>query len=335
VRLIETAPGNKSTRRCRGVGHAPFPSWPRPRECRMNIENIVVVGAGVIGTGVVQDLFEAGYKVGVIDVSDSVLQQARQRIRNEWRLHRLLRKGTAQRADDLLAKVVFTTDHEILCYADFVIENVTEDSSVKQKVYNLLDRKCPPKTIFAANTSAILISQIAAATNRPTQVVGMHFMNPVPLKRVVEVVRGHHTSESTIEAAKEVLRRMNKESVLVNDSPGFVSNRVLMLTINEAICLMHESVAAAEAVDRICRECFGHKMGPLETADLIGLDTVLKSIEVMCETFNDSKYRPCPLLRKMVSAGLLGRKSGRGFYTYLSDRNIADTDGANAQTATA
>jgi 3-hydroxybutyryl-CoA dehydrogenase len=200
--------------------------------------------------------------------------------------------------------------------ADFLIENVVERWDVKRDLYQRIDSVCPGRTIFAANTSAIPITRIASATRRPAKVLGIHFMNPVPLKRSVEVIRGYHTSEETIDAARGLLARMDKECILVNDSPGFVSNRVLMLTINEAIFLVSERVATPADVDRIFKECFGHKMGPLETADLIGLDTILLSLESLYESFSDSKYRPCPLLKQMVDAGLHGRKSGAGFYPY-------------------
>jgi 3-hydroxybutyryl-CoA dehydrogenase len=170
--------------------------------------------------------------------------------------------------------------------------------------------------VLAVNTSAIPITRIAGLTSRPASVIGMHFMNPVPFKPTVEVIRGFHTSEATIAVAKGLLARMNKECVVVNDSPGFVTNRVMMLTVNEAMFLVQEQVAAVPEVDHLFKQCFGHKMGPLETADLIGLDTVLLSIEVLYESLGDSKYRPCPLLRKMVDAGLFGRKNGRGFYEY-------------------
>jgi len=169
---------------------------------------------------------------------------------------------------------------------------------------------------FAANTSAYSITRIGSLTQRPDRVLGMHFMNPVPLKPTVEVIRAFHTSQATVDTALALLKGMGKEGIVVNDMPGFVSNRVLMLTINEAVWLVQDQVATPEDVDRIFVTCFGHKMGPLETADLIGLDTILFSIEVLYESFNDSKYRPCPLLRKMVDAGLHGRKSGQGFYSY-------------------
>jgi 3-hydroxybutyryl-CoA dehydrogenase len=276
-----------------------------------------VVGAGVMGTGVAQSLAQARFDVVLVDVSEAVLTRAKAEIRNNLRFHALLNKSAAQEgASDALGRIRFTSACEDLSGADFVVENVVEKWEVKQPLYVQLDKICPAHCVFAANTSAIPITRIASATRRAPQVIGMHFMNPVPLKKTVEVIRGFHTSARTIEIADELLARMGKDSVLVNDAPGFVSNRVLMLTINEAICLVQEQVASAEDVDRIFKSCFEHKMGPLETADLIGLDTILYSIEVLHDRFADSKYRPSPLLRKMVDAGLHGRKSGRGFYEY-------------------
>jgi 3-hydroxybutyryl-CoA dehydrogenase len=219
-------------------------------------------------------------------------------------------------AKEIISLIEFTTDQRLLSEADFVIENVTEKWEIKKQVYEQIDSICPPHCVFAANTSAIPITRIASATRRAPQVLGIHFMNPVPLKSTVEVIRGYHTSEQTLETALALLARMGKTGIVVNDSPGFVSNRVLMLTINEAIFLLQEGVASAEDIDTIFKNCFGHKMGPLETGDLIGLDTILYSLEVLYEAFNDSKFRPCPLLKKMVDAGLHGRKSGAGFYKY-------------------
>lgn len=170
--------------------------------------------------------------------------------------------------------------------------------------------------MLAANTSAISITRIGSATKRPDRVIGMHFMNPVPLKPVVEVIPGHHTSDDTMARAKAVLALLGKEGIVVGDMPGFVSNRVLMLTINEAVFLVQDQVSNPTDIDRLFKTCFGHAMGPLATADLIGLDTILQSLEVLCESFDDSKFRPCPLLKKMVHAGLLGRKSGQGFHDY-------------------
>ncbi len=278
---------------------------------------IGVVGAGVIGSGVVQDLAQTGHPVILLDVSEEILDQARETIRNSIRFQGLFTKDKkTNNLGEVLKRITFTTDPSILATADFVIENVTEKWDVKKEVYNVIDRICPERTIFGANTSAIPITQIAALTKRPAQVIGIHFMNPVPLKTTVEVIRGFHTSDQTLEQTRRLLAQMGKECIVVKDSPGFVSNRVLMLTINEAIFLLQEQAATAEEIDRIFTSCFGHKMGPLATADLIGLDTVLYSIEVLYESYGDSKYRPCPLLRKIVDAGLYGRKSGQGFYQY-------------------
>ncbi|HEX8160664.1 MAG TPA: 3-hydroxyacyl-CoA dehydrogenase NAD-binding domain-containing protein [Pyrinomonadaceae bacterium] len=282
----------------------------------MEIETVGVVGAGVIGRGVAQALAQSGLRVLLLDLSHEVLDRARREMKEALRFQRLFSRGGAADGASALARVEACTDYQPLAGADFVVENVTEKFEIKREVYRRLDAACPDHCVIAANTSAITITRLAALTARPAKVIGMHFMNPVPLKPTVEVVRGHHTSDETVAAATSLLARMGKEAIVVNDSPGFVSNRVLMLTINEAIFLLDERVASAEQVDRIFKTCFGHKMGPLETADLIGLDTILYSIEVLYESFSDSKYRPCPLLRKMVDAGLLGRKSGQGFYTY-------------------
>lgn len=282
----------------------------------MKLDVVGVIGAGVMGVGVAQNLAQSGFQVRLIDVTEEKLGSARNLIRQNLRMSRMLQKTNSPATAATLDQIVFSTDYKTLRDVDFVIENVIEKWPVKQEVYKKMDEVCPPHAIFAANTSAISITRIASATDRAAQVLGMHFMNPVPMKKMVEVIRGYHTSDATLETAKELLRKMTKECVVVNDSPGFVSNRVLMLTVNEAVFLVQDQVAAPEEIDKIFRECFGHKMGPLETADLIGLDTILYSIEVLYESFNDDKYRPCPLLKKMVDAGLHGRKNGRGFYSY-------------------
>jgi 3-hydroxybutyryl-CoA dehydrogenase len=283
----------------------------------MSVRVVGVVGGGVMGSGVAQNLAQCGYRVVLLDTEDAILQRARQEIANSLRLHRLLQKEKQTAStDQLLERITFSTAYKLLEEADFVVENVTEKWWIKKGVYEHLDRVCPAHCVFAANTSAIPITRLAAATNRAGKVIGVHFMNPVLMKPVVEVIRGYHTSEETITITRELLESIGKTAIIVNDSPGFVTNRVLMLTINEAIFLLLEQVASVEDIDRIFKTCFGHKMGPLETADLIGLDTILFSIEVLYESFNDSKFRPCPLLRKMVDAGLYGRKSGQGFYTY-------------------
>ena len=281
------------------------------------VKNVGVIGAGVMGIGVAQNLAQTNHRVVLVDISDEVLERAKGEIYKNVRFGRLFDSTAAQMDPyDVMDRILFTTDYAPLREVDFVVENVVEKWDVKREVYPCLDAVCSPHCIFAANTSAISITRIGAATQRPDRVLGMHFMNPVPMKPMVEVIRGYHTSEETLETAKQFLASMGKACVVVKDSPGFVSNRVLMLTVNEAVWLVQDQVASAEDVDQIFKSCFGHKMGPLETADLIGLDTILYSIEVLYESFNDSKYRPSPLLKQMVDAGLYGRKSGQGFYAY-------------------
>ncbi len=283
----------------------------------MSEQVIGVVGAGVMGAGVAEDLARTGHLVVLIDRHEEALRKARENIAQALRFQRFFaNSGSAGKPSEILARIKMGTDYSALSEAVFVIENVTENWAIKREVYSVLESVCAPASVFAANTSAIPITRIASATRRPAQVIGIHFMNPVPQKKVVEVIRGFHTSEATLETTQALLQQMGKTAVVVNDSPGFVSNRVLMLTVNEAIFLLHEHVASAGDVDQIFKSCFGHPMGPLETADLIGLDTILLSLEVLYESFNDPKFRPCPLLKKMVDAGLLGRKSGKGFFTY-------------------
>lgn len=283
----------------------------------MEIRRVGVIGAGVMGVGVGQNLAQTGHEAVLVDVSQEILERAREEIRRNLRFQGMFQKG-APKEDPaaVLRRLTFTTDLESLADADLVVENVPEKWEIKREVYPRIDAICPERTIFAVDTSCFSITRVGALTRRPDRVIGVHFMNPVPLKPMVEVIRGHHTSEGTIETTREFLRRMGKDCIVVNDLPGFVSNRVLMLTVNEAVFLVQDGVAAADQIDLLFKSCFGHKMGPLETADLIGLDTILYSLEVLCESYNDPKYRPSPLLRKMVDAGLLGRKSGRGFHDY-------------------
>jgi len=284
----------------------------------MTIRTVGVVGAGVMGTGVAQSLAQAGYDVVLVDLSEEILARAQQTIINSLRLQRLIdrSKREGDQGREPMARITFVTDYERFPAVDFVIENTTEKWEIKKTVYSQIDAICPEHTIFAVNTSAISITRVGSITRRADRVIGTHFMNPVPMKDCVEVIRGYHTSEETITTTRSVLETMGKKGIVVNDLPGFVSNRVLMLTINEAVSLVQDQVASAEDVDKIFESCFGHKMGPLKTADLIGLDTILYSIEVLYESYNDSKYRPCPLLKKMVDAGLHGRKNGQGFYCY-------------------
>ncbi|MFC6879079.1 MULTISPECIES: 3-hydroxyacyl-CoA dehydrogenase family protein [Actinomadura] len=285
------------------------------------MKRIGVVGAGTMGAGVSQLFAAAGHEVVLVDVEASALDRAREAIARGVRLMPLVRPAEPRRdPDEVVGRVRFTTDLEELRAADRVVENVTEKWEVKRRLYPELDRICPPGATFGVNTSAIPITRIAALTRRPADVVGTHFMNPAPLKPTVEVIRGFHTSDRTVELTRELLAGAGRDCVVVSDSPGFVTNRVMMLTVNEAVFLLHEGVSTAGDVDRLFKECFGHAMGPLETADLIGLDTVLYSLEVLYGELNESKYRPCTLLRAMVDAGLLGRKSGRGFHTYEEGR---------------
>jgi 3-hydroxybutyryl-CoA dehydrogenase len=269
-----------------------------------------------MGVGVAQNLAQTGHRVVLVDVSDDVLDNARRELRTSLRAFTLFNKGAGVDVAGIFDKIEFTTDYDLLAKADFVVENVTEDWDVKKQVYERIDRIVRDEVVFAVNTSAISITRVGSVTSRPERVVGMHFMNPVPMKPMVEVIRGHHTTPETIDTARRFLAGMGKDGIVVEDVPGFVSNRVLMLTINEAVFLVQDGVAPAADVDRIFKTCFDHRMGPLETADLIGLDTILKSVEVLYESFNDGKYRPAPLLKKMVAAGLLGRKSGEGFHKY-------------------
>ena len=283
------------------------------------MRTVGVVGAGVMGAGVAQALATTGHQVVLVDSRSSALRPALDDIHRDVRMAGLFgQNGSAAEPDEVVAAITTTTDYDALADVSFVVENTTEKWEVKREVYPRLDAVCNEDVVFAANTSAIPITKIGSLSARPDRVLGIHFMNPVPLKAAVELIPGFHTSEESLDLAREVLADMGKRAIQVQDAPGFVSNRVLMLTVNEAAFLVHEGVATAEQVDDVFRSCFEHRMGPLELADLIGLDTILYSIEVLHESFADSKYRPCPLLSKLVDAGLLGRKSGRGFYPYAT-----------------
>jgi len=284
----------------------------------MSSKTIGVIGAGVMGSGLAQNLAQSKLDVVLIDIHQSALKNAEKIIRNNVRFSAFHTKykSAVEDVDTVLARIDFTTDFSKLMTASFVVENASEKWDVKQAVYPLIDQYAPKESRVAANTSCFSITRLGSLTERADKIIGMHFMNPVPMKPTVEVIKGHHTSEETIKIGLEFLASFGKDGIIVNDMPGFVSNRVLMLMINEAIYTVQDGVATPQQVDEIFRKCFGHKMGPLETGDLIGLDTILYSIEVLHESYNDSKYRPSPLLKKMVDAGLLGRKSGEGFFKY-------------------
>ena len=281
------------------------------------MKKVAVIGAGVMGRGVAQCLAQSGYKVILVDMLAAVLENAADEIYNNVRFQAFFNKAKElPDPEHVLEKIEFTIDYQSLQEADFVIENVSEKWETKKAVYEKLDAICPIHCIFLVNTSCISITRIAALTKRPQMVIGTHFMNPVPLMSAVEAIRGYHTSEETIETVKQLLESMDKEMILVNDLPGFVSNRISHLFMNEAAFVVQDQVASPQKVDDIFKKCYSHKMGPLETADLIGLDTVVNSLDVLYENYQDSKFRCCPLLRKMVDAGLYGMKSGQGFYSY-------------------
>jgi 3-hydroxybutyryl-CoA dehydrogenase len=275
-----------------------------------------VVGAGTMGNGIAQVAAQAGLDVVMVDVAPPALEKGVAAI--EKSLERLVGKGklAAAEAQATRARIRTASTLDALRGAGLVVEAVVEKHDVKRGVLTDLDRLLGPEAILATNTSSISITRLAAATRRPDKVIGMHFMNPVPVMQLVEIIRGLATSQATYDAVEAATRRLGKVPVEVHDSPGFVSNRVLMPMINEAIFCLHEGVGKAEAIDEVMKLGMNHPMGPLALADLIGLDVCLDILRVLFEGFGDSKYRPCPLLVKMVEAGYLGRKSGRGFYDY-------------------
>lgn len=282
----------------------------------MEIRTIGVVGAGTMGSGIAQVFAQAGFRVLLNDVLDAALDRARTAV--EKSLARFVDKGklTAAERDDTLGRISTTTSLPHLAGADYVIEAIVENTDAKRSLFQTLDAIARPDVILASNTSSIPITLLGAATKRPDRVLGMHFMNPVPIMGLVELIRGHATSADSIDTARGLCERLGKTSVEAADYPGFISNRVLMPMINEAIYAVMEGVGTPEAIDTVMRLGMNHPMGPLTLADFIGLDVCLAILEVLHEGLGDPKYRPCPLLRRMVMAGHLGRKSGRGFYTY-------------------
>ncbi|MBK8767118.1 MAG: 3-hydroxybutyryl-CoA dehydrogenase [Burkholderiaceae bacterium] len=282
----------------------------------MSIQTIGIIGAGTMGNGIAQACAVAGLNAVVQDVSEAALERALKTVSGS--LDRSVRKGTLTEADKdtVMSRITTSTSADSLAGTDLIIEAATENEAIKIKILQNVDAIASPSTIIATNTSSISITRLAAATGRPDRFVGMHFFNPVPVMALVEIIRGLRTSEATVEAVADLARKLGKTPIGVKNSAGFVVNRILCPMINEAVFALQEGLASAEEIDAGMRLGCNHPIGPLALCDLVGLDVQLAVMEVLYSNFNDSKYRPAPLLREMVDAGMLGRKTGRGFYTY-------------------
>jgi 3-hydroxybutyryl-CoA dehydrogenase len=282
----------------------------------MEVKNVGVIGAGTMGNGIAHVFAKSGYNVTLVDVEQRFLDRGVDTIGKNLEREVSKAKITSEQRDQALKRIQSTTDRKQLAACDFIVEAAIERFEIKTELFRDLDALCRPEVIVASNTSSISITKLAAATKRADKVIGMHFFNPVPMMKLVEVIRGLATSNDTYSTVKDLVERLEKTPVEVNDAPGFVSNRVLMPLLNEAMYAVMEGVATPEAVDEVFKLGMAHPMGPLTLADFIGLDVCLDIMRVMLVGLGDPKYRPCPLLIKMVDAGWLGRKSGRGFYKY-------------------